>query len=352
MYRVRREWYKKAAVDLGVMTVATGAASADSDPPKGFVSYSHRDKDIARDLAERLRVNGVKAWFDGWEIRPGDSLIEEIFENGLKSAKLFVILLSNASVQSRWVRHELDVAVVKRIEETTRIVPVLVEQCQVPEALRSLHCLNLQEGMDQVVRRIVDVVFDRFPDRPPVGSPPEARLPTLRPRSGLTAEATTLGAAIVRSLDLSQGIMPYVYPSGLNEASGLDPEQINDAVDELDSCGFLKVGKAMGTAPYRFAFLKPNCRLVYLFADQLKEKIDPEADVSEVAAAIASLKEADGEAITRHLNLPAARVNLAAEYLSDHGIIRVLKEMGTAPYEFGLAIATPATRRFTAKGSP
>ena len=37
-----------------------------------FLSHSAKDKAVVRLLAERLRQDGLKVWFDEWEIRPGD----------------------------------------------------------------------------------------------------------------------------------------------------------------------------------------------------------------------------------------------------------------------------------------
>ena len=36
-----------------------------------FLSHSSHDKAIVRPLAERLRQDGLRVWFDEWELRPG-----------------------------------------------------------------------------------------------------------------------------------------------------------------------------------------------------------------------------------------------------------------------------------------
>lgn len=33
-----------------------------------FLSHSFKDKDVVRQIAERLTADGVRAWFDEWEI--------------------------------------------------------------------------------------------------------------------------------------------------------------------------------------------------------------------------------------------------------------------------------------------
>ena len=61
--------------------------------PKTFISYSHSDKDIAIKLSENLRKNGIEVWIDKWEILPGDSLVQKIFEEGLSGIDAFIVIL-------------------------------------------------------------------------------------------------------------------------------------------------------------------------------------------------------------------------------------------------------------------
>src|SRR4051794_17564466 len=39
-----------------------------------FLSHSAKDKAVVREVAERLRKDGVKVWFDEWVLKPGDSI--------------------------------------------------------------------------------------------------------------------------------------------------------------------------------------------------------------------------------------------------------------------------------------
>jgi hypothetical protein len=40
-----------------------------------FLSYSSGDRDIVRGIAERLKKDGLKVWFDEWMIRPGTAYL-------------------------------------------------------------------------------------------------------------------------------------------------------------------------------------------------------------------------------------------------------------------------------------
>ena len=56
----------------------------DEFPYDVFLSHSAKDKTVVRPLAERLRADGVKVWFDEWVLQPGDS----IEKNQSKTAKI------------------------------------------------------------------------------------------------------------------------------------------------------------------------------------------------------------------------------------------------------------------------
>ena len=61
--------------------------------PKVFISHAREDKErFVIDFASKLRANGVDAWLDKWEMLPGDSLVDKIFEEGIKEADSFIII--------------------------------------------------------------------------------------------------------------------------------------------------------------------------------------------------------------------------------------------------------------------
>jgi len=53
--------------------------------PKVFLSHASEDKKrFVLEFAAKLRQQGIDAWLDKWEMSPGDSLIDKIFEEGIK----------------------------------------------------------------------------------------------------------------------------------------------------------------------------------------------------------------------------------------------------------------------------
>ena len=70
-----------------------------------FLSHSSKDKAVIRPLAEKLRADGVRVWYDEWEIRPGDSIPAKI-EEGLEQSRVLVLCMSANAFGSDWAQLE------------------------------------------------------------------------------------------------------------------------------------------------------------------------------------------------------------------------------------------------------
>jgi|ERR1035438_9225478 hypothetical protein len=70
-----------------------------------FLSHSTKDKAVVRPLAERLRQDGLKVWFDEWVLKPGDSIPAKI-EEGLEHSRVLVLCMSANAFGSDWAQLE------------------------------------------------------------------------------------------------------------------------------------------------------------------------------------------------------------------------------------------------------
>jgi hypothetical protein len=101
----------------------------DSPPKKWdvFISYASEDKaELAIPLAEILRNEGLRVWFDGFELRPGDGVSRSI-EEGLANSSAGVIILSSTSLQKNWTNYEIAALKQLYINFGTRIIPIWKE---------------------------------------------------------------------------------------------------------------------------------------------------------------------------------------------------------------------------------
>ena len=70
-----------------------------------FLSHSAKDKAVVREVAERLRKDGLRVWFDEWVLRPGDHILAKI-EEGLEQSRVLVLFMSANAFGSDWAQLE------------------------------------------------------------------------------------------------------------------------------------------------------------------------------------------------------------------------------------------------------
>lgn len=101
-----------------------------------FLCHSHKDKPFTRKLASDLRHAGHIVWIDEAEILVGDSLVEKIRE-GIDGVDFVAAILSFTSIDSEWVKKELDLASNREIDEKRVVVlPILLDDVELPGFLK------------------------------------------------------------------------------------------------------------------------------------------------------------------------------------------------------------------------
>jgi hypothetical protein len=111
----------------------------DMRPPTSmriFLSHSSDDRTFVNNLALDLKSRGFDVWYSEWELGVGDSLVNAI-QSGIEKASWLVVVLSPSSVDSRWVREELNAGFARQLaEDRVYILPVLHKTCEMPAFLR------------------------------------------------------------------------------------------------------------------------------------------------------------------------------------------------------------------------
>nr|VFK19332.1 MAG: PEGA domain-containing protein [Candidatus Kentron sp. LFY] len=113
-----------------------------------FLSHNAADKPHVRRLAERLRDAGLEVWFDEWVIGPGDDIYLAI-ERGLEAARVQVLCLSPAALESDWVALERNTVLFRDpANKHRRFVPLLLADCKLPDTLRRYKYVDFREESD------------------------------------------------------------------------------------------------------------------------------------------------------------------------------------------------------------
>ena len=89
---------------------------SDEFPYDVFLSHSAKDKPVVRDVAERLKKDGLRVWFDEWELRPevpfahrmgeGAGVRAARTEEGLERSRVLVLCMSANAFGSDWAQLE------------------------------------------------------------------------------------------------------------------------------------------------------------------------------------------------------------------------------------------------------
>lgn len=89
-----------------------------------FISHASEDKDeVVRPLAHALQSDGLKVWYDEFELRIGDSLRRKI-DSGLARSRFGVVVLSRAFFGKGWTNYELDGLVTRAISGEQVLLPI------------------------------------------------------------------------------------------------------------------------------------------------------------------------------------------------------------------------------------
>jgi len=74
-----------------------------------FISHASKNDDVVKRLREILELHGQLPWVDSRELTGGDAL-EATIEDSIRTAKHFVVVISQESLDSAWVQKELRLA--------------------------------------------------------------------------------------------------------------------------------------------------------------------------------------------------------------------------------------------------
>lgn len=110
-----------------------------------FISYSTRDEEFARRLYSRMRDEELRVWFAPEDVKGGEKLYEQI-ERAIQVHDRLLIVLSERSLQSKWVMTEIRRARKVELKENRRkLFPIrLVDY----ETLQAWECFDADTGED------------------------------------------------------------------------------------------------------------------------------------------------------------------------------------------------------------
>jgi hypothetical protein len=124
-----------------------------------FLSYAREDEETVKNLYQKLSDAGFKPWMDKKDILPGERWKSSV-RGAIRRSDFFLACLSANSVSKRGflqkeIKDALDIWQ-EMLDSDIYLIPVRLEDCEVPETLRGFHWVNLFEenGWTRLVESI------------------------------------------------------------------------------------------------------------------------------------------------------------------------------------------------------
>ncbi len=143
-----------------------------------FLSHSAKDKAVVREVAERLQRDGLKVWFDEWEIKPGESIPSKI-EHGLEHSRVLVLCMSAHAFGSDWAQLEAGTFRFRDpLNKDRRFIPLRIDEARIKGSLAKFLYIDwLQEDHEQQYLRLLESCrcparsLPRIEELPALGEP-------------------------------------------------------------------------------------------------------------------------------------------------------------------------------------
>jgi formylglycine-generating enzyme required for sulfatase activity len=148
--------------------ISTGRKTLDF---RVFLSYAREDREKVERLYQKLSGAGFKPWMDTKDILPGE-IWKSSIQKAIRSSDFFLACLSANSVSKRGflqreIKDALDVWQ-EMLGSDIYLIPVRLDDCDVPESLRDFQWVNLfeEDGWTRLVKAIQGGI-ERREDIPP-----------------------------------------------------------------------------------------------------------------------------------------------------------------------------------------
>ncbi len=131
-----------------------------------FISHASEDKDaVARPLRDALTRLGITVWLDEAQMRIGHSLRRKI-DDGIRSSRFGVVVLSEEFFRKGWTNHELDGLVTRTVAGEQSLLPIWhdlsADQVRAfsPSLADKVAMSTDEFSIDDIAEQIAEVVKD------------------------------------------------------------------------------------------------------------------------------------------------------------------------------------------------
>jgi hypothetical protein len=143
--KIPHAFLRGAGVPDNFITYAASLAGTGIEFYSLFISFSTKDQGFAERLHADLQANGVRCWYSPEDMAGGKKLYEEI-DSAIRMHDKLLLILSEHSMKSEWVKTEIAKVRKREIKEGKQIL-FPIRLCGV-DALRDWECFDADTGKD------------------------------------------------------------------------------------------------------------------------------------------------------------------------------------------------------------
>jgi len=201
-----------------------------------FLSHNSKDKPGVRQLAEALKAQGVKVWFDEWSLIPGRPW-QEALEEGVNSSRTAAALVGKDGL-GPWEVVEMRACIDRFVRHKLPVIPVLLpgapRKPELPSFLGQFVWVDLREGLSEDgIKRLLWGIRGVKDEGDAAASAPDAgRMPAVRsavhnlpPRNQYFTGRVAILEKIATQLDAESGIAGLTQVHGISGLGGIGKSQ-------------------------------------------------------------------------------------------------------------------------------
>lgn|GEM_PF-1501614 len=122
-----------------------------------FISHSTSDDAFVDKLAQEFAIYGIETWVDHRDMPPGEKWVKQL-ESALHQSDLMLLVVSESSINSEYVEAEWHTF----FDLKRPIIPVRVDNCDVPLFLRTFHHINFRDPAN--FKQSMEALLNVLPD--------------------------------------------------------------------------------------------------------------------------------------------------------------------------------------------
>ncbi len=186
-----------------------------------FLSHNSLDKPAVRKIAEQLRNDGLRVWFDEWILQPGDDIHLKI-EEGLESSRTLVLVMSPNALASEWTMLERNTVLFRDpSNRERRFIPLLLADCKMPDTLRRYLYIDFRKAGIAAYQQLLNACLGKtlssnnLADEPSSGNPLQ---PHQEPRLRAADLLNQLLPAQFQEVVFRYNVTPQHLPQGVAQS--------------------------------------------------------------------------------------------------------------------------------------